>query len=68
VKRPSKVLVAFPVSAITKIVLPSATRALSTVDDVMRNVPLAGCGPLAAQEGLWSKMPSPAAASTADVP
>jgi hypothetical protein len=49
-------------------VLPSATRELTTVDDVMRNVPLAGCGPLAAQEGLWSEMPSPAAASTADVP
>jgi hypothetical protein len=68
VKGPSKIPVAFPASEITKIVLPSATRALSTVDDVMRNVPLAGCARLASQAGLWSKMPSLAAAGTADVP
>jgi riboflavin biosynthesis pyrimidine reductase len=32
--------------------LPPATRALTTDDDVMRNVPLAGCGPLAAVDAI----------------
>ena len=68
VNGPSRVPVEFPASEITKIVLPPATRVLSIVDGVMRNVPLAGCAPLAAQAGFGSKMPSPAAVSTADVP
>src|SRR5215472_13403879 len=46
-------------------VLPPAWRVLSGVIDVMTNVPLAGCGPLAAPAGTGSKTASPAAASKA---
>jgi hypothetical protein len=59
VKGPSTVPVVIPLTVITNIVFPFTTLVLSTVTEVSRNVPLAGCGPLAAQAGLGSRMASP---------
>ena len=57
--------VVIPLTVTTTIVLPPAVRTLLTVADVTRNVPLAGCGELAAQAGPETRTASPAAVTPA---